>query len=168
MSEDALKIRFRLPHGEEFEAEGPQDFIETQRNYFLNLIGHTAATRLTHPAASAPAAPYPEIYLWERLFKEEEGRLVLRQKPKLPAPDIALLLLAGTRVLLKQTPCPALVLARSLKSCGISGGRLDRLLAGEIQAGRITARGVKRSRTYQLTDNGFARAFVLAEKLQQF
>ena len=41
MSEN-LKIRFRLPNGEEFEAEGPQDFIEVQRAYFLNLIGRAA------------------------------------------------------------------------------------------------------------------------------
>ncbi len=34
------KIRFKLPGGEEFEAEGSVEFIEAQRDYFLQLIGH--------------------------------------------------------------------------------------------------------------------------------
>jgi len=48
MSEN-LKIRFRLPNGEEFEAEGPQDFIESQRTYFLNLIGRAARRETSLP-----------------------------------------------------------------------------------------------------------------------
>lgn len=32
------KIRIKFASGEEFEAEGPLDFIETQRDYFLALV----------------------------------------------------------------------------------------------------------------------------------
>ncbi len=60
MSEN-LKIRFRLPNGEEFEAEGPQDFIESQRNYFLNLIARKASFNQAFPGPITQAAfPVPQ------------------------------------------------------------------------------------------------------------
>ncbi len=166
--ENILKIRFRLPNGEEFEAQGPREFIERERNYFLALIrqpGKPATPPTVPPAAATP--PHTELYLWEKLLKEDGGTLSLRRKAKLPPQEVAALLLAGARVLLKQPAYPALELARSLKACAIAAGRLDRLLASEIQAGRIVGEGSKRSRTYKLTDEGFTKAFVLAEKLLQ-
>ena len=176
---NTLKIRLRLPNGEEFEAEGPREFIEHERNYFLALIGQgkAAAQALSQSAglAAAPRATFPntptpqhtEQYLWEKLLKEDGDTLILRRKTKLTPQEVAALVLAGARVLFKKPAYPALELARSLKTCGIEGGRLDRLLAGEIQAGRIVGEGTKRSRTYKLTPQGFARAFTLAEKLLQ-
>ena len=170
-SEEApLKIRFRLPNGEEFEAQGPREFIERERNYFLALIGSskpaTAAPAFPAAAPNTAAAPqHTEQYRWEKLLKEDENTLMLRRKTKLTAQETATIILAGARVLLKKPAYPALELVRSLKACGIETGRLDRLLAGEIQAGRMVGEGSKRSRTYKLTDEGFARAFVLAEKL---
>lgn len=176
---NTLKIRFRLPNGEEFEAQGPREFIEAQRNYFLALIGQgkVAAQALSQsagltvvqpkPAPNTAAPQHTEQYLWEKLLKEDEDTLILRRKAKLTSQEVAALVLAGARVLLKKPAYPALELARSLKACGIEGGRLDRLLAGEIQAGRIVGEGTKRSRTYKLTPQGFARAFTLAEKLLQ-
>ena len=176
---NTLKMRIRLPNGEEFEAEGPREFIEAQRNYFLALIGQgkAAAQALSQSAGLAAVQPNPapnttapqhtEQYLWEKLLKEDENTLILRRKAKLTPQEIATIVLAGARVLLKTPAYPALELARSLKACGIEGGRLDRLLAGEIQAGRMVGEGTKRNRTYQLTPQGFARAFALAEKLLQ-
>lgn len=169
-----LKIRFRLPNGEEFEAEGPREFIERERNYFLNLIGAaqpaaslvvSSAFKSSQPSITPANAPHTELYLWEKLLKEDGDTLCLRRKTKLSAQEVALVLLAGARVLLKKPAYPALELARSLKACGIAGGRLDRLLSAEIQAGRLVGEGTKRSRTYKLSNEGFARAFTLAEKL---
>lgn len=173
--ENVLKIRFRLPNGEEFEAQGPREFIERERNYFLALIGAANASApavsgtvkilpISAPSTSANT-PHTELYLWEKLLKEEGDTLTLRRKTKLSAQEVALVLLAGARVLLQKSAYPALDLAHSLKSCGVDGGRLDRLLAGEIQAGRMVGEGVKRSRTYKLTNEGFAKAFSLAENL---
>ncbi len=169
--EPALKIRFRLPSGEEFEAEGPREFIDTERAKFLTLINqHTAAPQpAPTPVIQSQTEPthsgHSELYFWEKLLKEDGSTLVLRRKTKWTAQETALVLLAGARVLLNQPAYPALELARSLTACGVTEGRLDRLLASEIQAGRIVGEGIKRSRTYQLTNEGFARAFVLAEKL---
>ena len=102
--------------------------------------------------ASAESAAFPALRLWERILKEdgEKG---------------ALLLLAGARVLLKQPACSALNLSRALKKSGFDEVRLDRLLAPDIKNGYITSDGSKRSRMYRLTNEGFARSFVLAEKL---
>lgn len=172
-----LKMRFRLPNGEEFEAQGTREFIEHERNYFLTLIRQQQKSAQTYN--SLPTTPSQndwenhdlkasrrsDLYLWEKLLKEDEETLILRKKTKLPLQELCLILLAGARVLLKRQEYSALELAHSLKACGGQGGRLDRLLAPEIQAGRLTAQGAKRSRTYSLSQEGFAKAFVLAEKL---
>ena len=166
-----LKIRFKLPSGEEFEAEGPREFIDQERAKFLALVNHHLVVPqptlmpALQPQTKPTAQHSTELFFWEKLLKEDGSTLVLRHKTKWSAQETALVLLAGARVLLKQPAYPALELARSLIACGIEEGRLDRLLASEIQAGRIVGEGIKRSRTYQLTNEGFARAFVLAEKL---
>lgn len=115
--------------------------------------------------ASAESAAFPALRLWERILKEDGEIVVLRKKMRLSPNEGALLLLAGARVLLKQPACSALNLSRALKKSGFDEGRLDRLLAPDIKNGHITSDGSKRSRMYRLTNEGFARSFVLAEKL---
>lgn len=226
-SEKILKIRFRFPGGEEFEAEGSREFIEQQRNYFLALIGKKMSgpasaipaprkrttyplTDGTQPTASqtvpasplfsptaisqtTPNAPTPlpplssvppalrggaalqadmpladipqPVRLWEQLLKEDGEIVVLRRKMRLSAAEAASLLVAGARVLLKKPNYPALHLSQSMRKSGFDEGRLDRILAPEIRNGHLESDGAKRSRTYRLTNEGFAKAFVLAEKL---
>ena len=226
-SEKILKIRFRFPGGEEFEAEGSREFIEQQRNYFLALIGKnmsgTASAipaprkRTTYPLtdgpkptasqtvpasplfsptaisqntpneptplpplssvppalrggaalqADMPLADIPQpVRLWEQLLKEDGEIVVLRRKMRLSAAEAASLLVAGARVLLKKPNYPALHLSQSMRKSGFDEGRLDRILAPEIRNGHLANDGSKRSRTYRLTNEGFAKAFVLAEKL---
>lgn len=223
-SEKILKIRFRFPGGEEFEAEGSREFIEQQRNYFLALIGKNMSgpasdipaprKRTTYPLTGGPKpivsqtvpefsptaipqttanAPTPlpplssvppalrgetalqadmpladipqPVHLWEQLLKEEGDIVVLRRKMRLSAAEAASLLVAGARVLLKKPNYPALHLSQSMRKSGFDEGRLDRILAPEIRNGHLASDGSKRSRTYRLTNEGFAKAFVLAEKL---
>ncbi len=108
---------------------------------------------------------FPALRLWERLLKEDGDLVFLRKKVHIEASQAALILLAGTRVLLKKPSCLALNLSRSMKKSGFSEGRLDRLLMPEIKKGLLSSEGNKRGRTYRLTNEGFAKAFVLAEKL---
>lgn len=218
-----LKIRFKLPSGEEFEAQGPKDFIEEQRAYFLNLTGkkplpgegkRTAPAihhmprqdvpaqqfrqRPTYPLYSAQEASIPPnghipgqqpntaltglisasthnsqpaaggTSLWEKLFKVEEGALVLRRKSRLLTPQTAaLVLIAAARVLRKENEYSALHLSKSLRKSGYGEGRLDRLLLSEMRAGSVESAGSKRSRAYKLSSEGFARAIVLAEKIAE-
>ena len=105
------------------------------------------------------------VRLWEQLLKEEGDIVVLRRKMRLSAAEAASLLVAGARVLLKKPNYPALHLSQSMRKSGFDEGRLDRILAPEIRNGHLASDGSKRSRTYRLTNEGFAKAFVLAEKL---
>ena len=100
-TEPTLKIRFRLPKGEEFEAEGPREFIESQRNYFLQLIGSTQSFSTQpgsgiNPGNNAPQ--HTEQYLWEMIFKQDADTLIMRNKHKLPTTDITLLLIASAYI----------------------------------------------------------------------
>ncbi len=169
-TEPTLKIRFRLPKGEEFEAEGPREFIESQRNYFLQLISNAQPFSLqsvsgTNPNNTAPQ--HTEQYLWELLFKQDADTLIMRGKHKLSTTDMTLLLIAAARILLQKEEYSALELAKSLKANHIGGIRLDRLLSPAIQAGYLYAQGSRRGRTYKLSDSGFAKAYMLAEKIRQ-
>lgn len=231
-SEKNLKIRFRFPGGEEFEAEGSREFIEQQRNYFLALIGKGAtapvsampaprkrptypltdevssalqprpvpsakptqaftAPQTTQPTPIPPLSAIPPamrssntttpnmpqnrgnaeitapVRLWEQLLKEDGEIVVLRRKMRLSAAEAASLLVAGARVLLKKPTYSALNLSQSMRKSGFDEGRLDRILTPEIRNGHLESEGAKRSRTYRLTNEGFAKAFVLAEKLAQ-
>lgn len=199
MSEN-LKIRFRLPNGEEFEAEGPQEFIDSQRTYFLNLIGRGASSAgLAQVPATIPVnSPLPAITttlnsipnaqpirqkeaptvlpveqkttfgdkkrLWEQLLKREGELLILRRKAHLSAAEAAILILAGACYLLGADAYRAILLSKSLQESGFDAGRLDRLLARHIKEDYLAAQGSKRSRSYRLSQTGFVRAFVLAEK----
>lgn len=237
-NEKKVKIRFKFRSGEEFEAEGSPDFIESQRAQFLQLIGKegrsASTTRpsvsrpptrafsapaadpsplsaanfppLTGPAAAFPrmqpaSAPFPSQadtapqdpqqlllqpaalrakprtaaqpsdeaqHLWECIVKVDDGHVYLRRKSRLITPETAaLLLLAAAKVLLQENSYSALALAKSLTKSGYGGGRLDRLLGPDLRQGTLRAEGSKRSRAYLLSDEGFARAYVLAGKLAE-
>ena len=108
-----------------------------------------------------------ETRLWEELVKTEENLVILRRKNRLlTAETAALVLIAAAKVLLgAQNGYSALHLSKSLSKSGYGGERLDRTLGGEIRRGTVKSEGSKRSRVYLLSDEGFAKAFVLAEKL---
>lgn len=188
---EKLKIRFKFSSGEEFEAEGPREFIEQQRAFFLSLTGRkpqvihnappTPRPRPTYPLnppantftpaptqAQTPPPAVPLATLWERLFKQEDGVLVFRRKSRLlTAPTAALVLLAAAKILRKEDEFSALHLSKALRKSGYAEGRLDRLLLSEMRAGSLTSVGSKRGRAYKLSGEGFARAAVLAEKIAQ-
>ena len=93
----------------------------------------------------------------------------LRRKNRLLTSDTAaLVLLAAAKVLLRLPDgYSALALSKSLKKSGYGGERLDRVLGGEMKTGTVRSVGTKRSRFYLLSDEGFAKAFILAGKLTQ-
>ena len=171
---NSQKIRFKLPNGEEFEAEGSLEFIESQRNYFLALLAsqRRAPQAVPNPDPVLPPNPKKEPqepafkpHLWEDLLRQEDDLLILRKKHKLTAVQAAFLIITGAKMLLGKDTYNALQLSRSLKLSGFETGRLDRLLKGEVSIGRLEAGGAKRSRAYKLTPQGMAHASVLAAKL---
>jgi hypothetical protein len=168
------KIRFKFPNGEEFEAEGSLEFIESQRNYFFALLetkrrlSQTAsalAPQTPKMAEKEPAERLIRPHLWEDLLRQEQDLLALRKKHKITAVQAAFVIVAGAKMVLGKDSYSALELSRSLKLSGFETGRLDRLLKGEVSIGRLQAGGAKRSRAYQLTPQGMAHATLLAQKL---
>ena len=108
-----------------------------------------------------------DIQLWESIVRTDDKLVYLRRKSRqLSADTAALVLIAAAKTLLRATDgYSALSLSKSLKKSGYGGERLDRVLAGEMRQGTVRSEGTKRSRTYLLTEKGFARAYVLATKL---
>lgn len=125
-----------------------------------------SADRASNPAPISTGT-VQETRLWEELVKTEENLVILRRKNRLlTAETAALVLIAAAKVLLEaQNGYSALHLSKSLSKSGYGGERLDRTLGGEIRRGTVKSEGSKRSRVYLLSDEGFAKAFVLAEKL---
>lgn len=167
-----FKIRFKFANGEEFEAEGPQDFVLSQRDQFLSLIKTAPQTKPAIPphqntpisAAGSSVSGTDKQRFWERLFKEEGELLILRKKTHLKPDEAALLLLGGARALLNKAQYSALLLSKALQASGFTVGRLDRLLADSLIQNYVRCEGAKRGRTYSLTPAGFSRALMLAEK----
>lgn len=129
-----------------------------------------AALHSTHAGGginSAAPALSPDVRLWEEIVRVEEQMVFLRRKNRLLTPELAaIVLLAAARVLLRLPDgYSALALSKSLKKSGYGGERLDRVLGGEMKIGTVRSVGSKRSRLYFLSDEGFAKAYVLAEKL---
>ena len=136
-------------------------FLRRTRPQDTDSAGHAS-----NPAPISTRA-VQETRLWEELVKTEENLVILRRKNRLlTAETAALLLIAAAKVLLgAQNGYSALHLSKSLSKSGYGGERVDRTLGGEIRRGTVKSEGSKRSRVYLLSDEGFAKAFVLAEKL---
>ena len=130
-------------------------------------VGISAAENARlHPAGLVSEQ---ELRLWEQIIRTDEKMVYLRRKSRQLSPDTAaLVLIAAAKVLLQAVEgYSALLLSKSLKKSGYGADRLDRVLGGELKKGTVRSEGTKRSRLYSLSDEGFARAYVLATKLAE-
>jgi hypothetical protein len=157
------KLRIKHPSGAEFEAEGPADFILTEKEGFLSRL----------PAAKEPAAiqpdqeKAPEQPNWEAIAETINGLTILRNKhPQLKAGEAVLLLLASKRQLNGAQEVGALSLSKAIKASGYVPGRIDRLLAKALREGLVKASGTKRNRSYHITGKGLEIAWLEAKKLK--
>ena len=120
----------------------------------------------TPPENAARPTAINALAVWNNVCAVEGDLVILRRKFKqLTPPLAALTLLSAAKILLKQNYYSSLKLAKSMKISGFMEDRLDRILSSEIKQGTVLFEGEKRNRVYKVTDEGFARAFVLAEKL---
>ena len=158
------KLRLKDPSGAEFEAEGPADFVQNEKACFLEAMRLKIA-----PAPQAEAGPLdsgqkpqgePEDSFWEKIVAIRNNSLSLRFKsPEICAADAALLLLAANRALNQSEDMSAIALSKALRSSGYQPDRLDRLLSKEIKAGKASASGTKRNRTYRITPKGLEKIY---------
>ena len=161
-----LKLRLKHPSGAEFEAEGPAEFILTEKTNFLKTLepdrkaGHGAAATATKSEAEQSTA------FWDRITSKKNDLTVLRIKPPgMTAREAALVLLAASKIREGRPGVSAITLSKAVKASGYAPARLDRLLAGEVKAGRINASGTKRNCAYAITDPGIEAAWLTARRL---
>jgi hypothetical protein len=155
------KLRIKHPSGAEFEAEGPADFILTEKEGFLSRLGAPEEIGAARRQEKAPEQPD-----WAGLAETINGLTILRNKhPHLKSGEAALLLLASKRQLNGTQEVGALSLSKAIKASGYVPGRIDRLLAKATREGLVKAAGTKRNRTYHITSKGLERAWLEARKL---
>lgn len=156
------KLRIKHPSGAEFEAEGPAEFILSEKEGFLSRLDTPANDRQGH---TKPAEPR-EKPAWGLLAETKNGLTTLKNKhPQIKAGEAALLILAAERQLNGTMDLSAITLSKAVKTSGYAPERLDRILAKAIKEGLIKASGAKRNRSYQITDKGLERAWLEARKL---
>lgn len=156
------KLRIKHPSGAEFEAEGPAEFILSEKEGFLSRLP---------PPEKDPAAPKTQQeaapgQAWDALTETKNGLTTLKYKhPDLKAGEAALLLMAAERQLKGSPGISAITLSKAVKTSGFTPGRLDRLLTKAIREGSVEASGTKRNRTYHIADKGLEAAWLTARKL---
>jgi len=157
------KLRIKHPSGAEFEAEGPAEFILSEKEGFLSRLPNGAAA-LEKADKNGPEPQ--EKPAWEALAENKSGVTMLKNKhPQLKAAEAALLILAAGRQLNGTPEMTAIALSKGIKASGYAPDRLDRTLLKAIKEGLIKASGTKRNRAYQITDKGLERAWFEARKL---
>lgn len=157
-----LKLRIKYPSGAEFEAEGPAEFILSEKEGFLKRFPAAdkspAAAEMPLEAGSGPA--------WDALAEIKNGLTILKNKhPGVKAGEAALLLLAAEKQLKNSREISAITLSKAVKASGYAPERLDRVLTKAIKEGLVKASGTKRNRAYQITDKGLEIAWLGARKL---
>lgn len=156
------KLRIKHPSGAEFEAEGPAEFIQNEKEGFLSSLSAPAAPAAHHKNHKEQA----EKPAWETLAETKNGLTVLKNKhPQVKAGEAALLILAAERQLNGPHEMSAIILSKAVKTSGYAPERLDRTLAKAIREGLVKASGTKRNRSYHITDKGLERAWLEARKL---
>lgn len=164
MSEPAKnRLRLRLPNGAELEAEGPADFIQTERAIFLAGSEPPRSEGDAHITRARAIEPS-----WNSLIESKaSGQIQLRAKlkgDKQPKDACLLLLAAAERVLHASKPTASQI-ARWLRASGYPVQRVDRAIAEGVSRGEILASGSRRARRYELTGPGRAKAYLLGREM---
>lgn len=154
----SFRLKLTLPQGAQFEAEGNEEFIQKEKDNFLRLINLTGNVE--------PKLKITDFSSWQDAAYLKDNTIALKVKyPDLTPSQAVLLILAIGKNVMQISPYPALNLSKSLKKSGYIKGRVDRIIASEIKNATIMALGTKRNRTYQITQKGLAKAYILLERL---
>ena len=175
-SATAYKVHVKLGPAE-FEAEGPEETVKEQLNHFYiaatqpfiqhpqnaasgNNGGSTVAVPPADTATSAGPATDVDPKIIDRLFREEDGVVVLRAKPKGEDPngEALLLILWGYFVCKNQIEITGSELVNSCKKSGIKLERVDETLDKRSIRGFVTTGGAGRRKSYSLTNGGMEHA----------
>lgn len=162
------KLRIKHQSGAEFEAEGPAEFILSEKEVFLR--GLPAQREAGQDPETAPKSVQNTMEKpdWAALAESKNGLTILKNKHLgLKAGQAALLILAAESQLKGSRELGAIALSKAVKTSGYAPERLDRLLVKAIKEGLVKASGTKRNRAYEITDRGLEIAWLEARKLSR-
>jgi hypothetical protein len=165
------RIKFKLPDGTEFEADGARDDVKADYAAFLDHLKSAAPAKppsspKTPNNAGAVLEGEPDDALIKRIFDlAEDGLISLKVFPRgdNAEADGLLLLLYGYQRIAKNDHVFAVTLSRAARKSGLQFDRVDRLM--ETQRAYIGRGGQRRSTTYTLNNQGVAQAARIAMSL---
>ncbi len=162
---DNYRLRIKHPSGAEFEAEGPEDFILSEKREFLSAFnkepGKTTTQESSHNEDKSHA-------FWQDIVDNKENLYILKAKsPKISPTEAALIIISADQANGQNGKISAINLSKSLKTSGYQPERLDRLLSKKIKQGEIIASGTKRNRLYKLNHKGIQSAYTAIQKLKK-
>ncbi|MGC8867333.1 MAG: hypothetical protein ACP5IO_05220 [Elusimicrobiales bacterium] len=145
----STRIRIKYPNGLEIEIEGDREFVEKEKRQMLSLISNGFEKNNDNNIIKSLSNIID--------FKENTPYIKL----KLPQLDekmaILIILFAFEKILSNPQP-KALSISKALRMSGYYLKRLDTAVFELIKDGSIKAFGIKRNRSYSLTDKGKAKA----------
>jgi hypothetical protein len=162
------KIRVKVGPNE-FDAEGPKEFVEDLFRRFEALINSKAPilqpkteTEKWRAVDAGAESPFSKV------FHQENNRISLigRFNGEDRELDAALLILFGHKELKGADAVSADELLYGLKQTGYTVERADRLMKRGNEKGLLNFSGIRRGTKYRLTVPGIARAKELARELQ--
>lgn len=155
------RLKLRLPTGAEMEAEGAQDFIEAQKDWFWTHLS------LKERGEDAPEPSFAQGLQkpWTQIAEARKNGIMLLGKGKNSPAEACLILLGAARALLDQARPTAAQLAKCLRLSGYSVARIDRILQNSVKNNEIMPSGSRRSRCYELTQKGRNKSLYLAQEL---
>jgi hypothetical protein len=181
---DVYKLRVKLG-ADEFEAEGSQDYVETQRDFFISRIDKAGA-HIDHkekPAADTkkgehsptgkvdskpPVNNLPvSLEAMGKIVHQNENLITLTAMPggDNAEGDALLLLLLGHKVLRNEDLILAGDLVAGMKQSGFSSvDRMDRVVL-KVGSSFVSSVGNRKGKKYRLLNPGVTKAKELAEKL---
>jgi hypothetical protein len=150
-------VRVRIKVGEnEFEANGPPEFVQAEIAGFKKLIGYKA-----DPAANNPQSERADIEKVARI----NGRVVsLKVRTKSPVHSVLAVLL-GQHLLRNNTKVMGSEIMDGLRQSGYDISRADNILRDHVASANVTVVGRHRRRRYQLTPRGIEKAQAVARVL---
>lgn len=165
------KIRVKVGQNE-FDAEGPKEFVEDLFRRFESLIsGNTPMLPVVRPQTEdekwaaiddKATSPFAKVF-----HRDEKGiSLIGRFGGEDRELDAALLILFGHKELTGANEVSADDLLYGLNQTGYTLERADRLMKHGFRKGLVVPHGVRRGTRYRLTVPGNARAKELAKELQ--
>ncbi|MCG2725613.1 MAG: hypothetical protein L6420_05030 [Elusimicrobia bacterium] len=162
---DKYRLRIKHPSGAEFEAEGSEDFIASEKHDFLSKFDRQSSHRQSLESSLKEDKSHA---FWQNIVESRDNLYILKAKsPEISPIEASLIIISASQATGQNDKISAINLSKSLKISGYEPERLDRLLSKKIKQGEIIASGSKRNRLYKLNQKGIQNAYMAIQKLKK-